>query len=46
MICRNPQCRCHGNEIETDSYCSDACREHAESGSEGCGCGHGECSGH
>ena len=40
--CAHPGCTCH--TYEGARYCSDACRQSAESGAQnGCGCGHAGC---
>jgi hypothetical protein len=40
--CQHQQCHCTGNEIRSDGYCSDACRDgKSEDGK--CACGHPAC---
>jgi len=40
--CGHELCRCRGDEVKDDGYCSDSCRERREE-SGGCVCGHAAC---
>lgn len=42
MKCKHANCRCSGNEVKADGYCSDNCRQQKSSGGK-CSCGHRDC---
>jgi hypothetical protein len=41
-LCNHGACQCRDEDLDSDGYCSDACREGRESRGQ-CGCGHPDC---
>lgn len=40
--CKHGECHCKGSDVQSDGYCSDACRS-GQTSNGSCACGHPDC---